>query len=193
MRVLIGLAICSLVACGGGQKKPAEDPSTQSSSSSADETPKWDSSSESADNARRSKELGATSKKSDSSSSSSASTTPSSEPLTASPPKKERRSDEYDKEATEVVLKRAARQVKANCGAATDEDGKQSGPWGTAKMALVLGHNGHMKEVSVGSPYDGKPTGRCAIQAFKLLTYPPWAGSDMTIDYDVEIVPPGKK
>ena len=42
----------------------------------------------------------------------------------------------YDKEAVEVVLKRAARQVKANCGAATDEDGKATGPWGI-KVSIV--------------------------------------------------------
>lgn len=110
--------------------------------------------------------------------------------MPASAPTKQRRSDEYDKEATEVVLKRAARQVKANCGSATDDTGKPTGPWGTGKMLLVLGRNGHMKDVNIGAPFEGKPTGRCAIQAFKLLTYPPWAGSDMTIDYDVEIVPP---
>src|SRR5579859_6355829 len=36
----------------------------------------------------------------------------------------------YDKEAVEAELKRGARQVKANCGSASDEDGKVSGPWG---------------------------------------------------------------
>lgn len=185
MRALIALSISCLVACGGN-KKPAEDPAGAASPSASDEIPKWDSSSESADTSRRSKNLTASAKKDDSSSSA----TPTPEP--AGPPPKQRRSDEYDKEATEVVLKRAARQVKANCGSATDEDGKQSGPWGAATMKLVLGRNGHLKEVTVGAPYDGKPTGRCAIQAFSRLTYPPWAGSDMNVDWPVEIDPPAK-
>lgn len=186
----MGLAVCGLVACGGA-KKPATDPTAAPATTDESESTKWDSSSESADNARRSKNLSASAKRDDSGSDSTTSSASSSEPTTPSPPQKQRRSDEYDKEATEVVLKRAARQVKGNCGAATDEDGKASGPWGAAKMMLVLGHNGHMKEVSVGAPFDGKPTGRCATQAFKLLTYPPWAGSDLTIDYPVEIVAPG--
>ena len=39
----------------------------------------------------------------------------------------QRRADQYDREATEVVLRRSARQVKENCGAAKDEDGKAAG------------------------------------------------------------------
>ena len=182
MRALIGLLVCGLVACGGAEKKKAEDPASSSSSSASDETPKWDSSSESADDAKRSKDLSASAKRDTSSTSS--------EP--AAPPPKQRRSDEYDKEATEVVLKRAARQVKQNCGAATDDEGKASGPWGSGSMKLILGRNGHLKEATIGPPFEGKPTGRCAVQAFSRLTYPPWAGSDMTLDWPVEIEPPGK-
>lgn len=179
MRALIPIMVCGLVACGGA-KKPANDPATSETASTANEdTPKWDSSSESSDTAKRSKELSASA----GSDTSSTSATP------AAPPK-QRRSDEYDKEATEVVLKRAARQVKQNCGAATDEDGKASGPWGQGSMRLVLGHNGHLKEAAIGSPFEGKPTGRCAVQAFSRLTYPPWAGSDMNLDWPVELVPP---
>jgi hypothetical protein len=182
MRALISLAICGLVACGGA-KKPAVEP-TQASSSS-EETPKWDSSSETADTQRRSKELTASAKSDDS-----ASSTPEPSAPPSAPPK-QRRSDEYDKEATEVVLKRAARQVKSNCGSATDEDGKASGPWGTSSMKLVLGHNGHLKEATIGPPYEGKAAGRCAVQAFSRLTYPPWAGSDMNLDWPIEFVHPG--
>ena len=187
----IGLAICGLLACAcGGTKKPAADPAA--TTPAADEetaTTKWDTTSETAESARRSKSLSASSP---SSRESATAPGPSStgEQLTPSAPQKQRRSDEYDKEGTEVVLKRAARQVKANCGSATDEDGKASGPWGKGNMMLVLGHNGHMKDVSVGAPFEGKAAGRCAVQAFKLLTYPPWAGADMTIDYPIDIVPP---
>ena len=45
-----------------------------------------------------------------------------------------RRNDQYDKEATEVVIKRAARQVKENCGHAKDDTGKATGPWGKATL-----------------------------------------------------------
>lgn len=103
------------------------------------------------------------------------------------------RTDQYDKDATEVVLKRAARQVKANCGQAKDDNGKASGPWGKATLQVQLGHNGHSKGVTVPSPYQGKPTGNCAEKAFTNLTFPPWSGSDTTVDWEVDLVEPGKE
>jgi hypothetical protein len=97
----------------------------------------------------------------------------------------------YDKEAVEIVLKRAARQVKANCGAATDEDGKATGPWGKTTVTVKLGHNGHSQGATVEAPYDGKPVGKCITQAFAILTFPPFAGADTPVDWPVEVVPPG--
>jgi hypothetical protein len=104
--------------------------------------------------------------------------------------KPERRGDQYDKEATETVLKRGARVVKANCGAAKDEDGKATGPWGKATINITLGHNGHTKDVQVPPPYAGKPSGNCVVQAFDNLTFPPWGGADTQVQWDVEIVQP---
>jgi len=89
----------------------------------------------------------------------------------------------YDKESVEIGLKRAARQVKANCGAATDEEGKASGPWGKTTVTVKIGHNGHSQGVTIGAPYDGKPVGKCVAQAF--------SGGDATVDWPVEIVQPG--
>jgi hypothetical protein len=96
----------------------------------------------------------------------------------------------YDKEAVEVGLKRAARQVKANCGATTDEEGKATGPWGKTTVTVKLGHNGHSQGATIGPPYDGKPVGKCTVQAFAILTFPPFAGGDTTVDWPVEIVAP---
>jgi hypothetical protein len=97
----------------------------------------------------------------------------------------------YDRDAAEVVLKRAARQVKANCGAATDENGKANGPWGKTSVSVKMGHNGHSKSATIPAPYDGKPSGKCATQAFVNLQYPPFGGPDAVIEWDVEIVKPG--
>ena len=99
----------------------------------------------------------------------------------------------YDKYAVEVELKRAARQVKGNCGAATDENGQATGPWGSTKASVTLGRNGRVKDVTVPAPYDGKPAGLCAVNAFKKITFPPYAGSsDVVLDWDIEIVQPKK-
>ena len=89
-----------------------------------------------------------------------------------------------------MVLKRAARQVHDNCGSAKDENGKAAGPWGKAVVSVSLGHNGHSKGATVGSPFGDKPSGRCTVKAFSNLTYPPWAGADTNVDWDVDIAPP---
>ncbi len=97
----------------------------------------------------------------------------------------------YDKDAVEIVLRRAANQVKANCGAATDSDGKRNGPWGATKVSVTLGRNGHVRDVAIPSPYDDKPVGSCATKAFQNLIFPPYAApTDSVVDWDVEIVKP---
>jgi hypothetical protein len=97
----------------------------------------------------------------------------------------------YDKEAVDAQLKRGARQVKANCGAATDEEGKATGPWGKTKASITLGRNGHVKQVSVPTPYEGKPAGLCVVHAFEKIQFPPYPGEDdVVVDWDVELMRP---
>ena len=96
----------------------------------------------------------------------------------------------YDKDAVDVQLKRGARQVKANCGAATDENGASTGPWGKTTITVKVGHNGHSKGGSVPAPFDGKATGRCVVQAFSNLIYAPFPGGDADVDWPVEITKP---
>lgn len=100
----------------------------------------------------------------------------------------------YDKDAVDAVMNRAARQVKDHCGSVTEDDGKRVGPYGTAKLSIRLGRNGHVKDVTVPDPFNGKAVGRCAAQAFERVTFPPYGGSsDVTIERDVEIVAPKGK
>jgi hypothetical protein len=97
----------------------------------------------------------------------------------------------YDKDSVEVELKRAARQIKANCGSATDDNGTAPGPWGKTSASITLGRNGHVKDVSVPAPYDGQPAGVCAVNAFKKIQFPPYASSsDVVIPWDIELVKP---
>lgn len=97
----------------------------------------------------------------------------------------------YDKDSVEVELKRGARQVKANCGAATDDDGHASGPWGKTQASITLGRNGHIKQVSVPAPYDGKPVGLCIAHSFDKIQFPPYAAdTDAVVWWNVELVKP---
>lgn len=162
--ILVGLGA---VACGG-DKKPAKDPS-ETPSSSYEDTPKWEG----------------------------ASNTPS-ETAKPTPGKRvteepTRRSDQYDKEATDVVLKRSARLVHDNCGAAKDENGKATGPWGKLTVQVLLAPNGHGKGVTVPEPYAGKPVGNCIEKAFANLTFPPWSGTEAQVPWDVELLNPAAK
>ena len=100
----------------------------------------------------------------------------------------------YDKDNVAMVMTRAAAMVKSSCGAATDDSGQATGPWGTTKVSVTLGRNGHVHGVTIPDPYEGKPTGHCAELAFKNLIFPPYAApADVTVDWDVEIVKPAGK
>jgi hypothetical protein len=165
MRPTVLLVLLSLAACG--PSKPPADATEATNAPPPDETPKWE---------------GATPQPTATATSTGAAPV---QEATA------RRNDQYDKDATEVVLKRAGRQVKDNCGAAKDDDGKASGPWGKVTIQVVLGRNGHSKGVTVPAPFDGKASGKCIVQAFSNLTFPPWAGTDTPVDWEVEVAQPG--
>lgn len=163
--ILLGSS--ALLACG--DKKPPKAPDTTDTPATSDEPTKWDTSSTTKETLNQP-------------------ATTSTAPKINEGPKQ--RSDQYDKEQTEIVLKRASRQVKENCGATKDDTGKATGPWGKVTVQVLLGHNGHGQIASIPDPYKGKPTGNCVERAFKGLTFPPWGGSDTTIDWEVEIVQP---
>jgi hypothetical protein len=183
LALLLGGA--GILAGCGGSSKTAKDPSEGNADPTAGEpAPKWDDTSESAENAHHPRIASNASSHDDSS-----------KPEEAPPPPqstapKAHRDDEYDKEATESVLKRATRVVHDNCGAAKGEDGKATGPWGKTTLTLNLGHNGHPRGVTLDPSFEGKPAGRCITQAFTGLSYPPWRGADTTVQWEVELVQP---
>jgi hypothetical protein len=172
-----GLAMALVVGACGGEKKKAKDPTDEGPPPSAnDETPKWE---------------GASRVTEDSNSGSGAKASSGGGAKVNEAPAK--RTDQYDKEATDIPLKRAARQVKDNCGQAKDDTGKATGPWGKVSIQVMLGHNGHSKEVTIPAPYSDKAVGRCIEKAFTNLTFPPWAGADTQVTQEVELVEPGKE
>ncbi|MGH7438044.1 MAG: hypothetical protein ACRENE_20370 [Polyangiaceae bacterium] len=97
----------------------------------------------------------------------------------------------YDKDEIDAKMKRSAKQIKANCGAATDDEGKATGPWGSVHVSIVLGRNGHVKDVAVPDPYNGKPVGTCISRQLMKIIFAPYAGSsDASIEEDFELVKP---
>jgi hypothetical protein len=199
---IVGIApiALALVACGGAPKQ-ADDASSQNTTKSDDEgAPKWDSSSTTTSNPPSS----GSSSSGDSSSSGGDTAASGGDTAAsgASPNGSSTSAGTTDTSAAaatsnagphgeaEIALKRAARQAKANCGAAKDSDGKATGPFGKTTVNIVLGRNGHSKNVTLDSSFDGKPAGRCIMQAFTNLTYAPWAGADATTQWEVELVQP---
>ncbi len=160
--------VVGVVACGASKRETAKDPSEETKTTQ-DDTPKWEGASVVKEEPNEPKKAGGG--------------------ATVNEAPKQR-TDTYDKEATEVVLKRSTRQVKDNCGAAKGDDGKATGPWGKATLKIILGHNGHSKGITVPDPYAGKPVGNCIEKAFTNLSFPPWAGPDTQIDWEVELVQP---
>ena len=173
------------IACGGG--KPAEDASnandTSGSGDSSGSSDNSSSSSGSSSSGSSSSSSGSSSSGSSGSSSGSSGSSGSSTPAAPKTP--------YDKESVDVVLARGGRQVKDHCGGTKDADNKLTGPWGKTTVTVQLGHNGHSKGATLKPPFDGTPVGRCINNAFTNLIYPPFAGDDTTVDYDVEVVKPG--
>lgn len=165
-KALWTLGLVSLVACGASKRETVKDPAEENKPE--DDTPKWEGASVVKAEPTEPKRAGGA--------------TVNEAPRV--------RTDQYDKEATDRELKRSARQVKDHCGAAKDENGKASGPWGKVTLQIVLGHNGHSKTVTVPAPYQGKPVGNCIEKAFTNLVFPPWGGADTQIDWEVELVQP---
>jgi hypothetical protein len=198
VRVGLALIALGLMACGGSPKQ-VDDASSQNTAKTDDEgAPKWDSSSSTTTPSSSGTSSSGSSAATDSSSSSGGDTAASG----ASPNGSSTSTGTTDTAAApattqagphneaEIALKRAARQAKANCGAAKDADGKSVGPFGKTTVNIVLGRNGHSKNVTLDSSFDGKPAGRCMIQAFTNLTYAPWAGADAATTWEVELVQP---
>lgn len=96
----------------------------------------------------------------------------------------------YDKQMVDQKLKRAATQVNAHCGSATEEDGKRHGPWGKTKVTVTIDNNGHSRDTTIPAPFDGTAVGRCATNAFNNFQFPPFNAGDQKVDVDVELVKP---
>jgi hypothetical protein len=177
---LCAVGLVSVTACGGGGAKGADSPGNCTGADCGSSETK---SSHASDDS-------SSSSSSDTGSGGGGASSASSDPAPSAPTGGK---TPYDKDSVEIELKRASRQVKANCGSATDDSGAASGPWGKTTAAVTLGRNGHIKDVTVPAPYDGAPSGVCAVNAFKKIQFPPYASSsDVVVQWDIEFVKPKK-
>ena len=97
----------------------------------------------------------------------------------------------FDEEGVNLVVARASRQAQDNCAKVRNAEGRMAGPWGTAKVTLVLNHSsGRVRDVLVDDAFDDTPTGRCVEGAYKLLIVAPWSGKDAVLERDITLTKP---
>ncbi len=94
---------------------------------------------------------------------------------------------EFDKHQAKLELIRAARSAQTCVGVVS-----QDSPKGKGTVTLTFGNDGHVKKATIGAPFDGTDMGKCAINAMKAVIVPPFKGSDVTMDWDVDLSPKKK-
>lgn len=88
----------------------------------------------------------------------------------------------FDKVQTHLELESAGRSASTCVGVVTKPSLE-----GKATFTITFANDGHVKSASISSPFDGTPLGKCALRAMKAVIVPPFRGSEVTMDFDVEL------
>jgi hypothetical protein len=94
----------------------------------------------------------------------------------------------FDERQSELELKRAARSAETCPGSLTADQQKAVQP-GTAKVTLLFGNNGRVKQATLAPPYEGTPVGNCVLRAMGNVIVPAFDGPEHTVHWDIEISP----
>ena len=92
----------------------------------------------------------------------------------------------FDKKQTKMELQRATMSAESCPGVVYEQEGKEH-PRGDFKASITFQEDGTVKQVSIPSPFDGKPVGDCVIQAYKHVIVPPYTGGEQIVDWDVSL------
>jgi hypothetical protein len=90
----------------------------------------------------------------------------------------------FDKKQADLEVKRAQRSAETCPSAVTEQ-----GPGGSAHVTLTFASDGHVKDATIGAPFDDTPVGKCALNAMKAVIVPPYDGSDETVEVDLNLTP----
>ncbi len=99
----------------------------------------------------------------------------------------EQKKKAFDKHQAKLELARAARSAQTCVGVVS-----QDSPKGKGTMTITFGNDGHVKKATIDAPFDGTDMGKCAINAMKAVIVPPFKGSDVTMNWDVDLSPKKK-
>ena len=93
----------------------------------------------------------------------------------------------FDDKQADTELKRAARSAET-CGGVVE-----GGPRGIAKVNLIFGNNGHVKESSIESPFEETDVGACVLRAMDAVIVPAFSGPDKAIPWEIDVKEGGAK
>jgi hypothetical protein len=92
----------------------------------------------------------------------------------------------FDKKQTKLELQRATLSAESCPGVVFEQEGKEH-PRGEFKATVTFQEDGTVRQVTIPSPFDGKPVGDCVIQAYKHVIIPPYVGGEQIVDWDVNL------
>ena len=93
---------------------------------------------------------------------------------------------QFDKKQTKLELMRATMSAESCPGVVFEQEGKEH-PRGEFKASITFQEDGTVRQVSIPSPFDGKPVGDCVVQAYKHVIIPPYTGGEQIVDWDVNL------
>ena len=92
----------------------------------------------------------------------------------------------FDKKQTKLELQRATLSAESCPGVVYEQEGKEH-PRGSFKVTVTFQEDGTVRQVTVPSPFDGKPVGDCVTRAYKAVIVPPYSGGEQIVDWDVDL------
>lgn len=94
----------------------------------------------------------------------------------------EEKKKKWDKKQVDLEMKRAARSAETCPGSVTEKTEK-----GTAKVTLKFGNDGHVKESTIGSPYEDTAVGKCVLRAMTSVIVPAYEGNEESVEWDIDL------
>jgi hypothetical protein len=98
----------------------------------------------------------------------------------------------WDKEGTELELKRATLSAET-CPETLPDEQKKDSPKGTAQVTLTFSNDGHVKQSSISEPFADTPVGKCVLRAMGAIIVEVYEGPEETVTWEVDLTGSKKK
>jgi hypothetical protein len=94
----------------------------------------------------------------------------------------EEKKRKWDDNQADLELRRAARSAESCPESVTEKAEK-----GRAAVTLIFANDGHVKEATIGAPYEEKAVGKCVLRAMKAVIVPAYEGAEKTVQYEIDL------